>query len=590
MAFEYGNKSTAQAIYQIGVDMTSVDDDLQSHKTNYSNPHNVDYTDVGAAPLVHTHTASDVTDFDTEVSNNTDVAANTSARHTQNTDTKLDEGGANEISAATLRDHVDDADKHREINDSGTAVTDLWSADKLIDEFGDKADKVSGATNGNFAGLDATGNLTDSGYDPSDFEAAGAVSTHESTYDHSKLHTRNDDDYLDQGGTYQVSAVDLRGHLDDADIHREINDTATGTTDLWSASKINSELSNKINVLSPAVAGNFVTQTAGGQLQDAGIDSTDIVLQTEVGAANGVCPLGADSKVPSSYLPGYDGLTYKGTLDASGGTYPSSPDQGDYYIISVAGTISGTDYEIGDWAAYNGSSWDKVDNTDKVTSVNGATGTVVLDTDDIDEGSTHLYYTETRVSNNTNVSANTAARHTQNTDTELDNGGANNVTAAQLKTHINDADKHRLINDSGTAVTDLWSGNKINSELATKAPSSHALDYHSDVPTKPTSGITILQNNAGTLSWVTSPLIQEFTSSVTLIKNNGNSQTFTHSLNNQFPQVTVAFRPASGTFQDKWINAEGVLTVEYAGVNTVTVYNSSSQDIASGRVKVVLHG
>lgn len=32
-----------------------------------------------------------------------------------------------------------------------------------------KADKVSGATNGNFAGLDATGNLTDSGYAPIDF-------------------------------------------------------------------------------------------------------------------------------------------------------------------------------------------------------------------------------------------------------------------------------------------------------------------------------------------------------------------------------------------------------------------------------------
>lgn len=36
---------------------------------------------VGDAPTAHTHTASEVTDFDTEVSNNTDVAANTSARH-----------------------------------------------------------------------------------------------------------------------------------------------------------------------------------------------------------------------------------------------------------------------------------------------------------------------------------------------------------------------------------------------------------------------------------------------------------------------------------------------------------------------------
>lgn len=36
----------------------------------------------GKANSTHTHTASQVTDFDTEVSNNTDVAANTAARHT----------------------------------------------------------------------------------------------------------------------------------------------------------------------------------------------------------------------------------------------------------------------------------------------------------------------------------------------------------------------------------------------------------------------------------------------------------------------------------------------------------------------------
>lgn len=43
-----------------------------------------------------------------------------------------------------------------------------------------------------------------------------------------------------------------------------------------------------------------------------------------------------------------------------------------------------------------------------VTRVNGATGNVVLDTDDIDEGTTNLYYTEARVSANTDVTANTA--------------------------------------------------------------------------------------------------------------------------------------------------------------------------------------
>lgn len=38
-----------------------------------------------------------------------------------------------------------------------------------------KADKVTGATNGNFAGLDASGNLTDSGKKAADFDLAGAA-------------------------------------------------------------------------------------------------------------------------------------------------------------------------------------------------------------------------------------------------------------------------------------------------------------------------------------------------------------------------------------------------------------------------------
>lgn len=43
-----------------------------------------------------------------------------------------------------------------------------------------------------------------------------------------------------------------------------------------------------------------------------------------------------------------------------------------------------------------------------VDSVNGETGTVVLDTDDISEGSSNLYYTDARVSANSSVAANTA--------------------------------------------------------------------------------------------------------------------------------------------------------------------------------------
>jgi hypothetical protein len=54
-------------------------------------------------------------------------------------------------------------------------------------------------------------------------------------------------------------------------------------------------------------------------------------------------------------------------------------------------------------------SWTDI-NTNDVTSVNGFTGAVTLTTSNISEG-TNLYYTDTRVDINSNVAANTAARH-----------------------------------------------------------------------------------------------------------------------------------------------------------------------------------
>lgn len=72
-----------------------------------------------------------------------------------------------------------------------------------------------------------------------------------------------------------------------------------------------------------------------------------------------------------------------------------------------------------------------------VDSVNGQTGVVVLDTDDIAEGATNLYYTETRVSNNTDVDANTTHRgRTDNphsvTKTQIGLGNVDNVQQIPL--------------------------------------------------------------------------------------------------------------------------------------------------------------
>ena len=82
-------------------------------------------------------------------------------------------------------------------------------------------------------------------------------------------------------------------------------------------------------------------------------------------------------------------VNYKGTWNASTNSPALSSgtgNKGDYYVVSTAGNtdLDGiTDWSIGDWAIFNGTVWQKVDNTDAVSSVNGQVGTVVLDAADV---------------------------------------------------------------------------------------------------------------------------------------------------------------------------------------------------------------
>jgi hypothetical protein len=71
------------------------------------------------------------------------------------------------------------------------------------------------------------------------------------------------------------------------------------------------------------------------------------------------------------------GLLYKGTWDPSTGLLPLEGD-GWYYVVNGSGTVDGTEYNTKDMILWNGSSWDKIDNTDSVVSVNGQTGVVTL--------------------------------------------------------------------------------------------------------------------------------------------------------------------------------------------------------------------
>lgn len=80
-----------------------------------------------------------------------------------------------DLKALAFKDAVSDSDISGTISDNHIASAFMWNG---------KADKVSGATNGNFAALDANGNLTDSGKKATDFElVTNKVSSWQTTPD-----------------------------------------------------------------------------------------------------------------------------------------------------------------------------------------------------------------------------------------------------------------------------------------------------------------------------------------------------------------------------------------------------------------------
>jgi hypothetical protein len=139
--------------------------------------------------------------------------------------------------------------------------------------------------------------------------------------------------------------------------------------------------------------GTMSTQNAnnvaitGGTM--SGVAITGYIPTTEKAQPLGVATLDAGGKVPQSQIPLMGDLNYQGTWNASTNTptlTSSVGTKGYYYVVDVSGStnLNGiTDWVIGDWAIFNGSIWQKVDNTDAVTSVNGQVGTVVLTASDV---------------------------------------------------------------------------------------------------------------------------------------------------------------------------------------------------------------
>jgi hypothetical protein len=111
---------------------------------------------------------------------------------------------------------------------------------------------------------------------------------------------------------------------------------------------------------------------------------------TEKGAANGVATLGADGKLPSSQLPALAisdtfvvaSQAAQTALTAEVGDVAVRTDENKTYILRLAGPSTFSNWQ------------EIVTPGTGVMTVNGEAGpNVVLDSDDIGEGTTNLYYT-----------------------------------------------------------------------------------------------------------------------------------------------------------------------------------------------------
>jgi len=168
-------------------------------------------------------------------------------------------------------------------------------------------------------------------------------------------------------------------------------------------------------VVAPDLAESIKVITNGGGTSQSVLD-TLTSLQAQITAMAGFV----------NYEGTWNASTNTPTLTSSVGT------KGDYYVVSTTGStnLNGiTTWTQGDWAIFNGSAWEKVDNTDLVTSVAGRTGAITLTTADV----SGLGTIATQASSNVSI---TGGSITGITDLAIADGGTGASTASDARTNL----------------------------------------------------------------------------------------------------------------------------------------------------------
>ena len=230
---------------------------------------------------------------------------------------------------------------------------------------------LSKSSNGVKVTVSTTGGKVSSvGVDASTFVKTGDVSLSKTTK------TSDDDCGVD------VTVVTEKGAV--LDVSVALDPSIIVTHDwLGEHTDTKSDTSNNIKV--------SVT-TKGGNVTDVSVDAPKFALDSYIEEFY------KDGKILVGALPDYilGQVMYGGTIGANGAlslsqgftskfttkpsTLPSdaSTYEGVYFIATAAGTSQGVTYAVGDWVISSGVKWEKIDNTDAVSSVAGLTGAITV--------------------------------------------------------------------------------------------------------------------------------------------------------------------------------------------------------------------
>ncbi len=172
--------------------------------------------------------------------------------------------------------------------------------------------------------------------------------------------------------------------------------------------------------------------TSGGNLLASDIPNlTQYQNISQKGVANGYAAVDSNNKVFTSAIPDFilGQLKYSGTWNASTNTpllTTATSTSGNFYIVNVSGTsipqglnpttsaslwpTGNIEWKVGDWIVFDGTYFDKIDNTSEIYSWNGRLGAVVPVAGD---------YTASQITNIPTVSI--ISTNVQDAINELDN-------------------------------------------------------------------------------------------------------------------------------------------------------------------------